>query len=84
MLPPLEKIPGLEVPGTGPQRDALYEPLFKVGASINRYPPVGGNRGRLAQESDAAIDEMVADIDAATRHVHLMLYIWLTDSFLAA
>jgi cardiolipin synthase len=29
--------------------------------------------------SDAAIDEMIADIDAATRHVHLMFYIWLPD-----
>ena len=32
------------------------------------------------QDSDTAIDEMVADIDAATDHVHLMFYIWLTDT----
>jgi cardiolipin synthase len=31
------------------------------------------------KDSDAAIDEMVADIDAARHHVHLMFYIWLPD-----
>jgi cardiolipin synthase len=84
MPPPLEKIPGLDIPDTGPQRDALYEPLVKVGTSINGYPPVGGNRGRLMQNSDAAIDEMVAGNDAATRYVYLMIYIWPKGNFLAA
>lgn len=32
------------------------------------------------KDSDAAIDEMVADVDAATDHVHLMFYIWLPDN----
>ncbi len=56
-----------------------FEPLFKVGQSISGYPPVGGNRARLMNDSDAAIDAMVADIDAAVQHVHLVFYIWLND-----
>ncbi|WP_290745226.1 cardiolipin synthase [Amaricoccus sp.] len=54
-------------------------PLFRVGESISGFPVVGGNTGALMASSDAAIDAMIADIDAATEHVHLMFYIWLPD-----
>lgn len=54
-------------------------PLFVVGASISGFPPVGGNRAELLRDSEAAIDAIVADIDAATDHVHLLFYIWLPD-----
>ena len=47
--------------------------------SISGYHPVDGNSAELMADSDATIDRMVADVDAATRHVHLMFYIWLTD-----
>ncbi len=43
------------------------------------YPPVGGNRGELLPDSDATIDALVADMDAARDHVHLLFYIWLAD-----
>ncbi|MCB1664823.1 MAG: cardiolipin synthase [Pseudomonadales bacterium] len=56
-----------------------FVPLFNVGKSINGYVPTGGNRAQLMDDSDAAIDAMVADIDAASRHVHLLFYIWLND-----
>jgi cardiolipin synthase len=54
-------------------------PAFRVGRSISGYAPVAGNRARLMADSDAAIDEMTRDIDAAARHVHLLFYIWLPD-----
>ncbi len=57
-----------------------YQPLFRVGHSINGFEPVGGNRARLMADSNAAIEAMVADIDAATEHVHLLFYIWLPDT----
>jgi cardiolipin synthase len=60
-----------------PQR---YAHLFQVGKTINGFAPVGGNRARLMQDSNAAIASMVADIDAAKEHVHLMFYIWLPDN----
>ena len=60
-----------------PQR---YAHLFQVGKTVNGFTPVGGNRARLMQDSNATIASMVADIDAAKEHVHLMFYIWLPDS----
>ena len=79
-LPRPEETPGWI--GIGDARSELgqWAPHFSVGESINGYQPVGGNRAELMKDSDAAIDEMVADIDAATDHVHLMFYIWLTDN----
>lgn len=57
-----------------------YEHLFKVATSINQFQPTGGNSGQLLANSNATIDALVADIDAATDHVHLIFYIWLTDT----
>jgi len=57
-----------------------YASLFAVGKSINGFDPVGGNRAELPADSNAVIDRMVADIDAAIEHVHLCFYIWLPDN----
>lgn len=56
-----------------------HQHLFDVGRSISRFTAVGGNRATLMPDSNATIDSMVADIDAAQDHVHLVFYIWLTD-----
>ncbi|MBA3326612.1 MAG: PLDc N-terminal domain-containing protein, partial [Rhodobacteraceae bacterium] len=58
---------------------AHLAPLFRVGESISGFPPVGGNQGVLLDDSDAAIDAIIADIEGARDHVHLMFYIWLPD-----
>ena len=57
-----------------------YEHLFRVGHSISGFDPVGGNAARLLADSNATIDAMVGDIDAAEDHVHLLFYIWLADN----
>jgi len=66
--------------GTGlaavPER---YRYLFRVGQSITGFGALGGNTATLLADSNAAIDAMVEDIDAATDHVHLLFYIWLPD-----
>jgi cardiolipin synthase len=59
--------------------DLRSKSLFEVGQSITGYLPVGGNKAQLMADSDAAINRMVADVDAAEHHIHLMFYIWLTD-----
>ena len=64
------------LPAAVPDR---YAHLFRVGHSINGFEPVGGNRARLLPDSNATIDAMVADIDAAEDHVHVLFYIWLPD-----
>jgi len=57
-----------------------YVAPFQVGKSINGFEPLGGNRARVLPDSNSAIDSLVADIDAAQQHVHLIFYIWLTDN----
>lgn len=57
-----------------------YRNLFRLGHSVSGFRPAGGNQGRLMEDSNATIDAIVADIDAAKDHVHLLFYIWLTDN----
>ena len=57
-----------------------YKHLFHTGQSINGFEVVGGNSARLMDDSNATIESMVADIDAASDHVHLLFYIWLPDN----
>lgn len=57
-----------------------HEHLFRVGQSISGFEPIAGNSARLLADSNSAIDAMVADIDAAKHHVHVLFYIWLTDT----
>jgi cardiolipin synthase len=82
VLKRMEQIPG-QTSGDGsafadhvPER---YRHLFSLGYSINGFQPVAGNSARLLPDSNAAIDAMVADIDKATDHVHVVFYIWLSD-----
>jgi cardiolipin synthase A/B len=56
-----------------------YRHLFQLGRSISGFEPIGGNTARLLPDSNAMIDAMVSDIDAAKLHVHLLFYIWLPD-----
>ncbi len=58
----------------------IYRHLFDLGHSISGFHPVGGNSARLLPDSNATIDAMVADIDAARDHVHVLFYIWLPDN----
>ena len=51
-----------------------HQHLFLLGHSISGFPPVGGNTARLLPNSNATIDAMVADIDSATDHVHVVGY----------
>ena len=57
-----------------------YAHLFRVGQSVNGFEPVAGNRGALLSDSNASVESLVADIDAARDHVHLIFYIWLPDT----
>jgi cardiolipin synthase len=56
-----------------------YRHLFQLGHSISGFDPIGGNTAHLLPDSNATIESMVADIDAARDHVHLLFYIWLPD-----
>lgn len=78
-LPPPGDAPGMAAADNRADVPDDYAPLYRVGQSISHYPAVGGNRAELMADSDRGIDAIVADIDAATDHVHVLFYIWLND-----
>jgi len=59
---------------------SAYAAPFALARTMEGLGPTGGNRAHLAADSNVAIDEMVADVDAARRTVHLSAYIWLADN----
>ena len=78
-MPRVQDAPGADARPLRPEMPERHEHLFQVGRSISGFEPIGGNRARLLADSNATIDAMVADIDAATDHAHLLFYIWLPD-----
>ena len=59
--------------------DGLTGNAFRTFESAAGWPVATGNTATLAPDSDAAIEMLVADIDAARHVVHLSFYIWLKD-----
>lgn len=47
---------------------------------LGHLPPTGGNAVELIGDYDAVIDRLVADIDAARRHVRILAYIFADDA----
>ncbi|MEO7815092.1 MAG: cardiolipin synthase [Sphingomicrobium sp.] len=60
--------------------ESPYDASFDIALTVNGLGPTSGNRASLLRDSNAAIDAMVVDIDAATDHVHACFYIWLDDT----
>ncbi|MEM6385876.1 MAG: cardiolipin synthase [Pseudomonadota bacterium] len=58
----------------------VYRPAFRYAASINGFQPVPGNSAELMADAAETSKRIVADIDDATEHVHVLYYIWLTDT----
>jgi cardiolipin synthase len=70
-------------PGNCPGKrasDDRHWASFALSRTVNHLDPTTGNGARLAADSNAAVDEMVADIDAARETVHGCFYIWLADN----
>lgn len=63
-----------------PLASGPHKAPFALAQTVNCLEPTCGNQAHLARDSNAAIDEIVADIDGARRHVHLCSYIWLADN----
>ena len=58
----------------------IYRPAFQYAGSINGFYPLDGNTAELMADGDATLTRLVADIDAASNHVHVLYYIWLNDN----
>ncbi|APE46008.1 cardiolipin synthase (plasmid) [Sulfitobacter alexandrii] len=59
--------------------DPLYLTAFRYAGSINGFHPVAGSRADLMTDAAATNAQLIADIDAAQSHVHVLYYIWLDD-----
>ncbi|MEO7410307.1 MAG: cardiolipin synthase [Sphingomicrobium sp.] len=73
-------LPACDEEAAGFLADSTYAAPFALARTVNRLGPTGGNRATLAADSNAAIDQIVADMDAARDHVHACFYIWLADT----
>ena len=79
-LPPFSSLLPAVAEGGGQTSAGEVDSLFRLGKSVNGFGAVSGNRAHLTRDSNDAINCMVADMDAATDHIHLSMYIWLQDN----
>jgi cardiolipin synthase len=71
----LQASPAIYHPVPAPE----FEPAMRLAAALGELPILGGNAIAVLSDYDAIIDALVADIDAATAHVHLLFYIFADD-----
>ncbi len=50
-----------------------------LASAFNGFGITRGNRAELLEDPDGQRERLIADLDAATRSIHLFYYIWLDD-----
>ncbi|UXU73765.1 cardiolipin synthase [Paracoccus sp. SMMA_5] len=55
-------------------------PIIAANRATTGFGAVAGNLTELLPEDDSAIDHLVAAMDAAGDHIHILFYIWLDDA----
>ncbi len=55
-------------------------PAAQLAARLSEFAVVPGNRFELLPAYDAALDRLIAEIDGATRYIHLLYYIFENDA----
>jgi cardiolipin synthase len=63
----------------GPELGKEMNSTFALAKSLGDFPILGGNDLELLTETDEVIARIIADIDAAQRHVHMLFYIFADD-----
>jgi cardiolipin synthase len=51
--------------------------VARICEAVSDYPAIGGNSLLLMDNASSVLDSLIADIDAATHHCHLLYYIWM-------
>jgi cardiolipin synthase len=64
---------------THPELPAQFAPSVALAEKLGDFPICGGNQVELLPGYQEALDRIVADIDAASHHVHLLYYIFADD-----
>ena len=62
-----------------PRLGQVERELSTLAESVSHGVVCGGNRIELTHETDDTIASMIAAIDGAAHHCHLLFYIWLDD-----
>lgn len=62
-----------------PQVSSNNAPAVKLAERLGYMPILGGNEMDVLAQTDGFIDRLIADIDAAQDHVHLLFYIYVDD-----
>lgn len=55
-------------------------PVIAANRAVAGFGAVAGNSAVLLPQNDTAIDDLVAGLDSATDHIHMLFYIWLDDA----
>lgn len=66
--------------GPRPSLPPNLTPLAALATRLGDFEPVGGNTVELLTDYAASLDRLVADIEAARHHVHLLYYIYEADA----
>jgi cardiolipin synthase len=74
----------LPEPGAAPSIAGPLAPAAQLAARLSEFAVVEGNRFELLPVYDAALGRLIAEIEGATRFVHLLYYIFESDSAGAA
>jgi cardiolipin synthase A/B len=57
-----------------------FDQIAEFGTAVSGLPPLRGNSLSLLRDNSAVLAALEQDIDAATRHVHMLFYIWCDDA----
>ena len=63
-----------------PELSESFRQAERLTEKVGTFPALGGNRVDLNADYVGVIDALVADIDAARHHVHLLMYIFADDA----
>ncbi len=66
-------------PGRAVELPDAYRPIANLGYLVGESEPKAGNRLELHGDTARFVAALVADLDAAAHHVHLLTYIFLAD-----
>ncbi|MDF0541707.1 phospholipase D-like domain-containing protein [Sphingobium sp. H39-3-25] len=71
---------GQRLAAVAPPADAGRDPIIGLSRSLGQMPATTGNDITLISDYDAAIEQLVTDIDDARIHVRILVYIFADDA----
>lgn len=67
-------------PARSAELSDVHRPIANLGYLVGESEPKAGNRLELHADTERFVAALVADLDAAAHHVHLLTYIYLADA----